>query len=430
LGPKDYTLSLSGNESPYPIEFKVDYKDGVLSGVTSGLVAGQNLDVRIRIPAAVFSTSFWLELRLFFHNQFLLVVCLLLSVLVAVMWFWKGRDRRLTIVPAFLPPEDLTPAEAGLLYDGHLHDRDILSLIYYWGAKGLLRIEEVEVNGGVADYRLHKLKSLPKSSKDYEKTIFNALFDQKEVVSVSSLKQKFYMHMSTARTQIEAHATKKGYFVPGTVAFSRLLLWLGILVLVPTLLWVVAGLLEIVGDVWQTADVTLGFGVLGATMLGFSFVMTKHGPFGRKRYEELMGFHEFLDKAERDRLRVLQDQNPDYFGLTLSYAIVMGMANRWVEKFGPLLTAPPTYYQTSSTRGTFNAVVFNTLMSQQLQAMSTNFTSSPPPPPGSSSRSSWGGGSSGGSSYRSSSSYSGGGSSYSSGGSSGGGYGGGGGGSW
>jgi Predicted membrane protein (DUF2207) len=270
---------------------------------------------------------------------------------------------------------------------------------------------------------------LPKSAMDYEKTIFNALFEKKEVVSVSSLKQKFYMHMSTARTQIEAHATKKGYFVPGTVAFSRLLLWLGILVLVPLLLWFLAGLLQIVGDVWQTADVMLGFGVLGATMFGFSFVMTKHGPFGRKRYEELMGFHEFLDKAERDRLRLLQDEDPDYFGLTLSYAIGMGMANRWVEKFGPLLTVAPTYYQ--STRNTFNATVFNTMMSKQLQAMSSNFTSTPPPPPGSGGGSSWGGGSSsGGSSYRSSSSYSGGGSSYSSGGSSGGGYGGGGGGSW
>jgi Predicted membrane protein (DUF2207) len=213
------------------------------------------------------------------------------------------------------------------------------------------------------------------------------------------------------------------------VAFSRLLLWLGILVLVPLLLWFLAGLLQIVGDVWQTADVMLGFGVLGATMFGFSFVMTKHGPFGRKRYEELMGFHEFLEKAERDRLRLLQDEDPDYFGLTLSYAIGMGMANRWVEKFGPLLTVAPTYYQ--STRNTFNATVFNTMMSKQLQTMSSNFTSTPPPPPGSSSRSSWGGGSSsGGSSYRSSSSYSGGGSSYSSGGSSGGGYGGGGGGSW
>jgi uncharacterized membrane protein YgcG len=430
LTDKDYAVTIEGPMSPYPIAVTATYKDGVLQGTTTGLVSGQYLDVRIKFPADLITPSYWMEFRLFFHNQFVLCLCVLLSLLIAVSWYRSGRDKRFTIVPAFLPPSDLTPAEAGLLFDGHLNDRDILSLIYYWGAMGLLRIEEIDKDGKVVDYRLHKLKALPMSAKDFEKTIFSALFDKKDSVSVSSLKEKFYVHMANARTQIEAHATKKGFFVPGTQAYASLLFLLGCLVGGVTLIWSLVAWLGIADGVFYASDILLGLAILSGAMLGFSFVMPKHGPFGHKRYVELMGFHEFLDKAERDRLRLLQDENPDYFGLTLSFAISLGMANRWVEKFGPLLTAPPTYYSAAEGRQ-FDTMVFNTLISNQLRSMSTNFTSKPPPPPGSGGGSStWRGGSSGGSSYRSSSSYSGGGSSYSSGGSSGGGYGGGGGGSW
>jgi hypothetical protein len=431
LTKADYQVYFSGNTSPLPIQLHYDYKNGVIEGHTTGLTGGQTLDLRLRLPAGTIQTSFWLEFVLFFYNQATLTICLFLSLLIAVLWFFIGRDKRFTIVPAFLPPDDLTPAEAGLLFDGHLHDRDILSLIYYWGAKGHIKIEEIEVNGGVADYKLRKLKALPRTAKDFEKTIFNGLFEKKDAVSIASLNQKFYVHMGKARTQIQAHASSRGYYLPGTVAFSNMLMLLGIGVGGFTLIWLLGAMFGMFDSVHSALDCLLGLGLLSATMIGFSLIMPKHGPFGHKRYRELMGFREFLDKAERDRLRLLQDENPDYFGLTLSYAIGLGMANRWVEKFGSLLTAPPSYYSSSTSTSTFDVIVFNTMMTRQLTNMSNNFTSKPPPPPSSGGGSSWGGGSSsGGSSYRSSSSYSGGGSSYSSSGSSGGGYGGGGGGSW
>jgi uncharacterized membrane protein YgcG len=439
LGKDDYRLSLGGGYSMYPITLDAHYADGVLSGEASGLAGGQSLDLWLQLPPGTVSWSGWLEFRMFVQNQTLLCCCIALSLLLAVIWFVWGRDKRFTLVPAFLPPDDLTPAEAGLLFDGHLHNRDILSLIYYWGAKGHLKIEEISVEGvalnnGVIDYRLVKLKPLPtgvKGAKDFELHLFNGLFEKKDVVQVSSLNQKFYLRMAAARTMIEAHATTKGYFEPGTIAFSRLAVLSGFAVSGVTLVWLMLSVLRIMSSLQENSDLLLGLGILGGALIGFGVVMPKHGPFGRKRYQALMGFREFLDKAERDRLRLLQDENPAYFGLTLSYAIGLGMANRWVDKFGPLLTVAPSYYK-STGNSTFDAADFNLRMSLQLSKMATNFTSSPPPPPssGGGGGSSWSGGSSGGSSYRSSSSYSGGGGSYSSGGSSGGGFGGGGGGSW
>jgi hypothetical protein len=173
----------------------------------------------------------------------------------------------------------------------------------------------------------------------------------------------------------------------------------------------------------------IGWGLIGLILWLFGRIMPRHGTFGLKKYAELRGFMKFIKTAEKDRLRLLVDEDPAYFGKTLAYAIALGQANAWVDKFGPMLSEPPSYYQSSSGKD-FNSDNFNVLLSSQLATMSKNFNSSPPSSGG-------GGSSSGGSSYSggysssSSSSYgSSGGSGYSGGGSSGGGYGGGGGSSW
>ena len=437
LAAKDLTISLLGANAPgFPNTLTYDYKSGVIRGqTTSGLAAFQSVFLQLNLPADSISPSFWLETRLFVKNQTFLCIALLLVLVIATLWFIYGRDRRFTVVAEFYPPEDLTPTEVGLLYDGELQNRDILSLIYYWGAKGFLSIEEIEKNGGVADYRLVKKDKLPSTAKDFEQTIFNGLFESgRNFVHVSSLSQKFYTTMAKARKQIEEHATRKNFFVPGTRAFSSFLAVFGIGCTIIGVLWGLFLLIFSSNSLSYYLDTLMGLGILGLGSFLFSFIMFKHGPFGHKQYKKLMGFREFIDKAEKDRLRLLLDENPDYFGLTLSYAIGLGMANRWVEKFGPMLTTPPSYYQssTSTTKAVvFSAIDFNQRMTKQLNSMATNFTSTPPPPPSS--------GGSGGSSYSSSSSSyssssrsysSSSSSSYSSRGSSGGGYGGGGGGSW
>jgi hypothetical protein len=146
----------------------------------------------------------------------------------------------------------------------------------------------------------------------------------------------------------------------------------------------------------------------------------------------LIGFKEFIEKADKDRLEKLLEKDHGYFGHTLSYAIAFGMANRWVTKFNDLMATAPEWYKTDHHQGSqaFDAERMNRELSIMLHHMSTNLNSTPPKTTGSGSTWTNSGSSGSSSSSSSSSSYSGGGGSYSSGGYSGGGYGGGGGGSW
>lgn len=432
LGLNDYKLALNGSNSPIALSTPTTYKNGVLSGrVEPGLVQGQRLDIWIQLPASGGWTSWWLEFRLFIKNQVTLFICLLITLGLALLWLFKGRDKRFTKVVQFYPPDNISPAEAGVLYDGILNDRDILSLIYYWGANGVIEIEEIGDQTKAANFQLKKLKELPKSARKYERTLFNGLFSGRNSVLISSLAQKFHATMATVRSELEENNNKRNFFVPGTRGFGSMMTIIGFLSLGICVLLFLGSLIGIFYPLSVNGDATLGYLILGIAGIGIGTVMHKRTPFGQKEYEKLMGFREFLDKAEKDKLRLLLDEDPNYFGVTLSYAIGLGLANKWVEKFGPMLTTPPSYYKSSSSTTTFSTVIFNQQMTSQLNSMATNFTSRPPAPKGSGS--SWTS-SSGSSSYSSSSSSSSsygssGGSGYS-GGSSGGGYGGGGGGSW
>jgi len=158
-------------------------------------------------------------------------------------------------------------------------------------------------------------------------------------------------------------------------------------------------------------------------------------------YAEILGFKEFIVKAELDRLKQLALENPKYFEETIAYAIVLGYGYLWADKFKEIMTSPPSWYKGyEPDAGTsFSPNIFTKRLVANMYKMETSFNYKPPTTYSSSSSysssksssSSWSSSSWSKSSSGSSSSWSGSSSFKSSGGgSSGSGYGGGGGSSW
>jgi uncharacterized membrane protein len=409
---------------------EVAYKDGEVNLIyAAGMREGQLLLLQMRLPKGSVHGSLWLTTRLLWANHRALFFPLFLILPLFLLWFFKGRDKRFTTVVEFYPPDDLTPAEAGMLIDDKLHNRDLLALIYYWGAQGLIAITELYDNDGkVTDYQFEKIKKLPASARKYEKTIFDKLFALGDKTNVSGHNQTFATTMSTARQQLADYVKNKNFYRPGTqgwVTAMKIVGWLFVLIAL-----IGAGVVLFELSTWFRGrwEIPFGWGGCAALLFFFARIMPKKAGFGQKQYEKLVGFKEFVERAEQAKLEELVHTNPDYFGMTLPYAIALGIATKWVDRFGPLLIAPPTYYHTNTVADldALRRMEFAHVMQRQLDAMARNLNSTPPSSGGGSS--SYASGSSG-SSYSSSSSS--GGSSYSSGGGySGGGYGGGGGSSW
>lgn len=360
------------------------------------------------------------QARMFYENNWVLLLPLLFGLPLFILWFIIGRDKPFTRVVQFYPPQGMTSAEAGMLIDNKLHKKDLISLIFYWGDLGYLRIDEYEKRGK-KKIRLAKLKSLPKSANDFERTIFNKLFLRRKTVKISSLRKSFYTALNKAMRQLEAHGKKEGFFIWGTRGFGAFLRFFGYAFGLLALVVIFLVVFEMEWEFRGRWDYIIGTSLTAVVFWWFGKRMPRFGRRGYEDFQKLDGFREFIRKADKDRLKKLVDEDPNYFGHTLSFAIVFGMAKGWAEKFGDLMTAPPDWYRYGH-RQDFNPALMATMINSNMRTMRSAMTSTPPSRGGSSSSSYSSGGFSSGSI---------GGSSFSGGGGfSGGGFGGGGVGSW
>jgi uncharacterized membrane protein YgcG len=112
--------------------------------------------------------------------------------------------------------------------------------------------------------------------------------------------------------------------------------------------------------------------------------------------ERLMGFREFLKATEKDRIKMLVDENPNYFYHVLPYAMVLGVTDKWAKNFDSIAMTPPNWYQAGTPYSAFNAGVFARDLDQGFRGVSAVMTSHPSSQGGSSGGGSAGGGSGGG----------------------------------
>ena len=117
----------------------------------------------------------------------------------------------------------------------------------------------------------------------------------------------------------------------------------------------------------------------------FGSIMSKRTAYGNQMLGKLKGFRNFLETAEKDRLESLVMNDPSYFYNILPYTYVLGVSEKWIEKFETIAIQPPSWYSGSTT---FNMHSFGTFMNSTMQSAQSSMTSSP--------SSSSGGGSSGG----------------------------------
>lgn len=321
--------------------------------------------------------------------------------------------------------------------------------------------EEQKVLGTKKYFVFNKLKDMDEAAKTYESVVFNALFDEfgdGSTVTTRLLEQEFYSVMSTARGMVRSYwqdnSKNKIYhsynkFLAVFMKFMALLvLWMGFLPMANrmkleefVLVAVVAlgiGIMEVfpIGVMahlaanWKLMNTKkragrmllgiLGIGVtnivafsianvtgmvpaLVTTIICASGILymssqcDKKTQLGDHYYGKLLGFREFLQTAEKDRINMLVEENPQYFYSTLPFAMVLGVTDKWAKRFESITMEPPSWYYSSAYTGNFNTILFAHALNNSMRNMNDSMTSPPPPPQSTSSAGgSIGGGFSGG----------------------------------
>ncbi len=361
-----------------------------------------------------------------------------------------GRRKQIIPIVNFYPPNGLTSADVGYVLDGMTDTKDIISLIIYWADKGLISLQKEDKKV----MRITKLANLDKTAKSYERMMFRKLFEERNTVTTKELSESFYTTISETKVEIAKYYTQIkatrifstasrvaavlavilsavpmfsllicGYdlkivsegIIVGAI-LCTILLAVGLVLLNYskskknalskggfTAILIVAWILTVLATCVEAllATVILKMPILAISAAAVTLIcayvsstIRKYTQYGRKLIGDILGFKEFIRVSELDRLKMLVEENPQYFYNVLPFAYVMGLSDKWAEKFETIAVPPPSWYNGGDMKN-FNTYLFINSFNDNIDTIKSNMISVPKQS-GSGSSSSFGGGFSGG----------------------------------
>jgi len=384
----------NGNTEPSE-EFDYDYSGTGFSAKSKenfNSYQGQSVTVLVKLPKAFitetdFTPPFWKR------YDWLGILGL---ILIAIFGYVKLKLLMNKVIPvtSYYPPENMDPAMAGVLIDNTADFRDITCLLPYWATKGIIRMEEIPKGERALNdnLKLIKLKELPEDSAGYEFNLFSKIFTGKEEVLTSNLRGIYGEPLQLLNNKSKEFYTHKN---SGLKLFIMILSWIWTAFSITALPFFVKDFVDIESVQFILLLIANFIFFLFIFPVLFAYISNKlvaKNQKGKAVMPELLGFYQFIKKAETNRLKILLQEDPLYFEKTMPYAVAFNLLKEWTGKFEGLLSKSPEWYSSSSgTRFTMNTFAHS--FSSSMQTASRTMVTSPSS--GSSSSHS-GGGSSGG----------------------------------
>lgn len=298
-----------------------------------------------------------------------------------VLWWYKGRDpdAGMSIAPMYEPPPGISPAEAGTLLDDSIHPRDITSTIIDLAVRGYIKIEETAEKVLLfthKDYIFHLLKPREQWGSDlapHERVMLENLFAGGEETRLSSLKNRFYTAVPVIRQDIMSALKNKGVYLLDPQSANGYSVGVGIGILIPFAIFQYMG--------WANFFSSIPLLILCAAISVviwwlFARVMTAKTVKGARTHIAILGFQEFMNRVDADRLKRMP---PTTFEKYLPYAMALGVEHHWAQAFANIVKDPPQWYvgPGGSYPGAFNPIFFSSSMHSMASDMHQVFVSAP-----------------------------------------------------
>ena len=347
-------------------------------------------------------------------NPVTLLLALLIAAagLAAVGWNWwrHGRDRAyLTryyetpsvntpeepeplfkhepVVVEFGPPQNMKPAQLGLILDEHADAKDVTASIVDLAVRGYLTITDKPGFLGSHDWLLTKKDGDYNALLPYERTLHDGLFEGRSEVKVSELRGKFQSTLQSVERQVVSDAMSRRLFTTNPNLARGGWGCLGV------------GVLLLGGVATYFLGIALGWGLVGlaVALVGGALIVTamnmsQRTAAGRELLLKTLGFRLYMDTAEKYRQQFAE--KAEIFTQLLPYAIVFGVVSKWAKAFEGIDTS-----KANSSWYVGNAPFQAALLSSSLESMNSSLAhaiSASPPSSGSSSGFGGGGFSGGG----------------------------------
>ena len=417
-----FAVGSFGSTNSDDIEYEIE--NNTITGIYNGILnSGEGITMRLELEDGYFIYERGLDIYLMYIIPGVLLIISLL------LWKKYGKDDLVVDTVEFYPPEGFNSLEVGFIYNGKAKNEDVVSLIIYLANKGYIKIEEIEEKSlfsTISSFKVVKLKDYDGDNIN-ERLFLEGLFKSGNSVTSSQLTNKFYTTLNKILKNINGKDNKYKIFEKTAASKATLVLVFIIttimsMVAIPTLAYssgiellitiilvlfytpfflVVfkAGMAK-VARIFVGVFITLHSAVFFSTMpiatilmcdseylIAFLFglvclialikvysIMPKRTPYGNELYGKLKGFKNFLETAEKEKLESMVMQNPTYFFDILPYTYVLGVSDKWIEKFETIAIQSPEWYGGSST---FNTHEFGRFMNSTMASAKTSMSSSP-----------------------------------------------------
>jgi uncharacterized membrane protein YgcG len=316
------------------------------------------------------------------------------------VWRNFGKDpEEGVIVARYHPPKNLSPASLRYIRQMYYDDKVMTAAIVNLAVKGYLRIDVSEAKSGFlgigSEPGKHSLTDVFAGNADApplaagERELYEELFSEGKTVVLENKNHKLLGSAKSAHKKSLSADYKNHYFK-----------YNGALNIPAVFVAIITSIVSLSLGAGPNPLVIAVLIALFVTTVFFAVVMKRPTIRGRQLLDEMLGFKDYLEVAERDELNLRNppEKTPQLFEAYLPYALALGVDQQWAQKFASVLASigepGRSSYHPAWYGGTWNVSNLGATTSHLSSSLNAAVTSSVTPP--GSSSGGGGGGSSGG----------------------------------
>ncbi|MEI7653552.1 MAG: DUF2207 domain-containing protein, partial [bacterium] len=284
----------------------------------------------------------WTWVRYVRENTFGFVA---LAPLLLMLWLryrsTQGITTRGIVAPRYDAPDQMTPAQVGLVADQSVDEVDISAIILSLAVKGYLKIKREQ--GGIfgigSDWVFIKTPvEMKKKPMDLEEsTMYGAIFSKGgDEVSLKSLRYTFAPFVEAMKEILKSWGVQKSIFRSSPSPGSGP---------IPYVFGLLIGL-AVLGFVWGSIVYWVCLFVSAAGIVPLVMTYQFYTSKGKALQEEVQGLKMYMQTAEKDRMNYLNapERTPELFERLLPYAMALGVVEIWADQFKDIFTKAPEWY--------------------------------------------------------------------------------------
>lgn len=377
------------DEAQKPTSLQTGAEGNTLWWETVGIGPYSTMTIDVSIPKGV------IQIPTVFQSWFgalMIILATLMTVGIAtgmiLAWWLKGRDVGVPEIDVvrYEPPADLRPMEVAYLANEDSSTSDITAAIVDLAIRGKLVITEEGEKGLLKRKKFGFIRTGPAVDdlSGYEQSIMSGLFASGDHVTEDDLEDKFYTSLGTIYLELKDQVLSKDLFAGDPSKVKGRYYLVGALMILLIILFYL-------GRSWFDfgwIDVFIpALAISGLVVIIVGHGMSRRTAKGSEALSYVNGFKDYMETAEQEEMKFM---TPENFQQNLPYAMVLGVADKWAEKFADIYTTPPDWYR---GYGPYSTVFLVSSLSDMQSNVGSTLASSP-----SSSGSGGGGGFGGGSS--------------------------------